>query len=68
MATITSPYVLYVGTTAYDLRKVITWSEPKVQPVTPIVQVRFQSEPMAVLPFTKSTFETAMQAAQTAGY
>jgi len=63
MASVTSPFILYTGTTAYDLRKVSSWSQtnPQTEPAT--VQVRFIDMPERTVPFDMATFETAMQAA-----
>ena len=59
---VTSPFIFYVDTTAYDLRKVSSWSEtsPETQPAT--VQVRFIDMPERTVPFDMAAFETAMQA------
>jgi hypothetical protein len=65
MANVTSPHVLYVGTTAYDLRKAVTWF-PKPS-VAAVLLVRFQGMANIPVEFDQTTFENAKQASISAG-
>lgn len=64
---VTSPYILAVNSTYYDLRKVVSWWDTTPQTVPNSVTVRFQDTPEATVLITKTVFEAAMQAAQDAG-
>jgi len=59
---VTSPFILYVNTTAYDLRKVSSWSKTNPDPTNPTVQVRFIDMPETTITFDEATFIVAMQA------
>jgi len=65
MADVSNVHVLYVGTTAYDLRKVVTWF-PHNSDVTKVL-VRFQGMANTPVTLDKTTFEAAKQASVTAG-
>lgn len=57
---VSSPYILYVGTSAYDLRKV---SSVASNPSPSLVNVRFIDCPQATIAFDKTTFEAAWESA-----
>lgn len=58
---VASPYILYIGTTAYDLRKV---SSAVLHPSDPdITLVRFIDEPRTVFQVETTIFDVAWQAA-----
>lgn len=59
---VTSPFVLYVNNTAYDVRKVSSYVTDSVNYPNKAL-VRFIDEPKTVVIFDLSTFETAYQAA-----
>ncbi len=59
---VTSVFILYQGSTAYDLRKVSSWSKTNPDPTNPTVQVRFIDMPDNTVPFDEATFIPAMQA------
>jgi hypothetical protein len=56
---VSSPYIAYVGTTAYDLRKVSAVIDIDAN----TVGVRFIDEPRLTVQFDKTSFEVAWQAA-----
>jgi hypothetical protein len=58
---VVSVYILYVGNSAYDLRKVSSVVPHQTDPT--LVMVRFQDEPRTAIAFVKATFEPAWQAA-----
>ncbi len=60
---VSSPFILYVNTTAYDLRKVSSWSDTNPESTNPTVQVRFIDMPEKAVEFDAATFIPAMQAA-----
>lgn len=62
---VVSVHILYVGTTAYDLRKVSS-AIPDSSNVLRVL-VRFMDDPRLVVPFVKATFEPAWQASLAAG-
>lgn len=57
---VSHPHILYVGTTAYDLRKVTSVVVDQENPN--IVWVRFQDENRTTVPLPRIPFETAWQA------
>jgi hypothetical protein len=63
---VSSPFVLQVNNTLYDLRRVVTWwpFDPQVSPTQ--VWVRFQDLDRPVQ-FNKTDFEAAMQDCLDAG-
>lgn len=58
---VTSVFILYVGLSAYDLRKVSSAVPHQTDPL--LVMVRFIDEPRTAIPFEKATFEPAWEAA-----
>lgn len=62
---VVSVYILYVGSSAYDLRKVSSAVPHQTNPL--LVMVRFIDEPRTAIPFVKATFEPAWEAALNAG-
>jgi hypothetical protein len=58
---VTSPFIYYIGTSAYDLRKVSSAVVANDDPL--YLQVRFIDEPRASIRFLAATFEPAWQAA-----
>lgn len=63
---VTSVYILYVGTSAYDLRKVSS-AVPSITRGAGWLDVRFIDESNSAIPFLAATFEPAWQAALNAG-
>jgi hypothetical protein len=61
---VASVFILYVGTSAYDLRKVSSAVPHQTDP--DLIMVRFIDEPRTVIPFDKATFEPAWEDALTA--
>lgn len=62
---VVSDYILYVGSSAYDLRKVSSAVPHQTDPL--LVMVRFIDEPRTAIAFVKATFEPAWEAALNAG-
>jgi len=61
---IASPFIAYIGTTGYDLRKVASYvldADNSNQ-----VNVRFTDSPETVIPLEKTSFESAYAASLTA--
>ena len=58
---VSSPYIVYVGSTAFDLRKVSSVIEPSDQPSSVIV--RFIDEAKTTITLDRTSFEAAWQAA-----
>jgi hypothetical protein len=61
---VTSPFILYVNSTAYDLRKV---SSVVDNPDPSLVDVRFIDDPRLTVTFDRVTFEAAWQSALDSG-
>jgi hypothetical protein len=67
MAQVTSPHIWYPAGypgTAYDLRKIVAWS-PAQNPAN--VRVRFIGDPVPIVEFVATAFETQKQASIDAG-
>ena len=64
---VTSDHIWYPGggATAYDLRKIVSWSDDNDDATK--VRVRFIGDPIAVVTFVKADFETAKQDSIDAG-
>ena len=60
---VASPFAYTVGSTVYDLMKVVRWTEPSPQTVPETVNVSFIDTPNTTIQFEKAPFEAAMQAA-----
>lgn len=58
-------HILYVGSSAYDLRKVSSIVAHQTDPL--LVMARFYDDPRTAIPFVKATFEAAWQASLDAG-
>ena len=63
--TVTNVHIYYTGTTAYDLRKVLTISDIGGSPAQ--VVVYFENYPTSPVQFAKAAFEAAKQASLNAG-
>lgn len=61
MPAVSSPFIMYVGESAYDLRKVFSVVED--QDIPNAVQVRFVDNPDVILRFQATSFAAAWQAA-----
>lgn len=61
--TVSNVHIMYVGATAYDLRKIVYWWTDDAD-VT-LVRVRFFDQ-LATVSFVKTTFEAAKLASLTA--
>jgi ribosomal protein S27E len=60
---VTSPFIWYIGTSAYDLRKV---SSAVANPDPTLINVRFIDCPQVAITFDKAAFEAAWQTCLTA--